>query len=91
MAKYSDRKLCSIVDFLPDRMAGLCRRALSRPAEIVPLPFFGWHDSVAYAMDVLGHHGSSVDAALLRRYGQASELGTRAISAMKLIERREEG
>ena len=91
IAKYSDRRLCSIVDFLPYRMVGLCRRALSRPAEIVPLPFFGWHDSVAYAMDVLGRHGSSVDAALLRCYGQASELGTRAISAMKLIERREEG
>ena len=91
MAKYSDRKCCSIVDFLPDRMVDLCRRALSQPAEIVPLPFFGRHDSVAYAIDVLGRHGSSVDTTLLRGYGQASELGTRAISAMKLIERREEG
>ena len=91
VARYSNKEFCSIVDFVPDRMVRLCRRALSRPAEIVPLPFFGWHDSVAYAINVLGRHGSSADASLLRRYGHVSGLGTRALSAMKLIERREEG
>lgn len=91
MAKFSDRKLCSIVDFLPDRFVDLCRRALSRPEEIVPLPYFGWHDSVAYAIDVVGRHGSSVDTSLLRSYAQVSGPGTRAISAMKLIEHRGEG
>lgn len=91
MAKFLDRRLCSIVAFLPDRFVDLCRRALRRPAEIVPLPFFGWHDSVTYAIDVLGRHGSSVDTSLLRSYAQVSGPGTRAISAMKLIEQREEG
>ena len=91
MARFSDRKLSSLVDFLPDRIVDLCRRALSRRAEIVPLRFFGRDDSAAYAIDVLGHHGSSADTSVLRRYRHVSGLGTRAISAMKLIERREEG
>ena len=91
MARFSGRKLFSLVDFLPDRILDLCRRALSRPAEIAPLRFFGRDDGVAYAIDVLGRHGSNADTSLLRRYGHASEDGTRALSAMKLIERREEG
>ena len=91
MAGFSDRKLSSLVDFLPDRIVDLCRRALSRRTEIVPLRFFGRDDGLAYAIDVLGRHGSSADTSLLRRYGHVSGLGTRAISAMKLIERREEG
>ena len=91
MARFSDRRLSSLVDFLPDRIVDLCRRALSRRAEIVPLRFFGRDDGVAYAIDVLGRHGSSADTSLLRRCGHVSELGTRAISAMKLIERREDG
>lgn len=86
-----DGNLVSIIDFVPDRMVELCRRALHRPEEIVHIPFVTWDDSVAYAIDVLGRHGSSTDTSLLRRYGQVSEIGTRAISAMKLIERRQEG
>ena len=92
LAKYfGGRPFSSIVDFVPDRMVKLCRRALHRPEEIVHIPFVTWDDSVAYAIDVLGRHGSSADTSLLRRYGQVSEIGTRAISAMKLIEQRQEG
>ena len=44
---------------------------------------------LSLAMDLLGHHGNSMDASLVRGWAQDQELGRSAISALKSMEARE--
>lgn len=82
----------SILSGFPAEAAEICRQALARPlSQVGYFRHYSNYDrlqNLTLALDVLAHHGNRVDLSLLRQYATDPTLGTSAIEAVKMIEKR---
>lgn len=82
----------SIVNGFPVEAAEICHHALAGPvSQVGYFRHYSEYDrrqNLAFAIDVLAHHGNSTDLSLLRRYAADPDFGTSAIAAVKMIEER---